>query len=108
MRLALFVICTITLLPATADELLLTDATLSSTELSDSRGGQYYVDIDSVVASSDIHGISSGNSADYSTTGSNIIASGALLDSSGITNVIQNSGNNVLIQNATIVNLSLE
>ncbi|MDG2713810.1 carbon storage regulator, partial [Vibrio parahaemolyticus] len=29
-------------------------------------------------------------------------------DSSGISNVIQNSGNNVLIQNSTVVNLTLK
>ncbi|SEM89245.1 hypothetical protein SAMN02800694_2047 [Luteibacter sp. UNCMF331Sha3.1] len=40
-------------------------------------------------------------------TGTNIISSDALSNASGIPTVIQNSGNNVIIQNATIVNLRM-
>lgn len=38
-------------------------------------------------------------------TGSNAISGGAFANTSGIATVIQNSGANVLIQNATIVNV---
>lgn len=41
-------------------------------------------------------------------TGSNSISSGSLSNSSGIPILIQNTGNNVLIQNSTILNLQLE
>jgi len=40
-------------------------------------------------------------------TGTNIISADALSNASGIPTVIQNSGNNVIIQNATIVNLRM-
>ena len=41
-------------------------------------------------------------------TGSNVIADGAFSGASGLPMVIQNSGNNVLIQSATIVNVQLQ
>ncbi|MEQ1529660.1 MAG: hypothetical protein ABL925_10110 [Methylococcales bacterium] len=40
--------------------------------------------------------------------GSNVISGQAFADSSGIATVIQNSGNNVIIQNSTIVNVNLQ
>lgn len=42
------------------------------------------------------------------TTGNNTIADGAFSGSAGLPMVIQNSGNNVLIQNATIVNVQVK
>jgi hypothetical protein len=47
------------------------------------------------------------NRATDVSTGSNRVAHGAFSGASGLPVVIQNSGNNVLIQNATIVNLQL-
>lgn len=41
-------------------------------------------------------------------TGMNLVSEGAFAGSSGLSTVIQNSGNNVLIQNATIVNVQLK
>lgn len=49
----------------------------------------------------------SGNEANNNVTGFNIIDQGAFTDASGFTSVIQNSGNNVLIQDATIVNVTI-
>lgn len=43
-----------------------------------------------------------------SNTGSNSVSNDAFSGASGFATVIQNSGNNVIIQNATIVNLSLQ
>jgi len=43
-----------------------------------------------------------------SNTGSNSLSGDAFAGSTGFATVIQNSGNNVIIQNATIVNLSLQ
>ena len=48
------------------------------------------------------------NSASNITTGTNVISEGAFSNSVGLPTVIQNSGNNVLIQNATIVNVQIK
>jgi hypothetical protein len=45
------------------------------------------------------------NHADHVVTGSNAISSGSFQGAAGVPMVIQNTGNNVLIQNATIVNV---
>jgi hypothetical protein len=42
------------------------------------------------------------------TNGDNVISGQAFSNSSGIATVIQNTGNNVLIQNSTIVNVNLQ
>jgi len=42
------------------------------------------------------------------TSGDNVISGQAFSNSSGIATVIQNTGNNVLIQNSTIVNVNLQ
>jgi hypothetical protein len=71
-------------------------------QLEESRGG------------TDVHndmkldGVVTGNSAVNVATGSNTIDSGAFANMSGIPVVIQNSGANVLIQSATIVNLQFK
>lgn len=46
-----------------------------------------------------------GNSADHIISGANIIDGGAFGNAAGVSTVIQNSGSNVLIQNAMIVNV---
>ena len=48
-----------------------------------------------------------GNVASQVTTGSNTITDNAFANTSGIPIVIQNTGNNVLIQDSTILNLQL-
>lgn len=48
------------------------------------------------------------NQAYNLTTGGNLISEGAFAGSSGFATVIQNSGNNVLIQNSTIVNVQFK
>ena len=47
------------------------------------------------------------NVVDNSTTGSNTVSNSAFSGASGFATVIQNSGNNVIIQDATIVNYSV-
>lgn len=47
------------------------------------------------------------NQAIANVTGSNFVTQSAFSGSSGFSTVVQNSGNNVIIQNATILNLSL-
>jgi hypothetical protein len=75
---------------------------LDSDNLADFRGG-------SELASSEMRltGTTADNSATNVVTGANSISAGSFANMSGIPVVIQNSGANVLIQNATIVNLQL-
>jgi hypothetical protein len=55
-----------------------------------------------------LDGVVTGNSATNVNTGTNVIDSGAFSNMSGIPVVIQNSGANVLIQSATIINLQFK
>ena len=55
-----------------------------------------------------LKGVVSDNRAVNVNTGSNSISEGAFANSSGLPMIIQNTGNNVLIQNATIVNVQLK
>jgi hypothetical protein len=55
-----------------------------------------------------LNGNVSDNNTDHSTTGLNSIASGAFSGAVGLPMVIQNSGNSVLIQNATIINVQMQ
>ncbi len=55
-----------------------------------------------------LSGVVGDNQAYNLTTGSNLITEGSLAGASGLSTVIQNSGNNVLIQNSTIVNLQVK
>lgn len=49
-----------------------------------------------------------GNSATGNVTGNNSIHDGAFAGASGLPTVIQNSGNNVIIQNGTVLNLTVK
>jgi hypothetical protein len=53
-------------------------------------------------------GIVRDNQASNLTTGGNWVSEGSFTGASGFPTVIQNSGNNVLIQNATIINLQVK
>ena len=55
-----------------------------------------------------LHGNVSNNTTDHTITGDNTIAGGAFTGSVGLPMVIQNSGNSVLIQNATIVSVQFQ
>lgn len=52
-----------------------------------------------------LNGTVSDNHADHVVTGSNAISAGSFQGAAGVPMVIQNTGNNVLIQNATIINV---
>ena len=71
-------------------------------QLEGARGGAAAA---STSASATLSGNVGGNSASNVTTGANAIGGGAFAGASGIPVVIQNSGANVLIQNATVINL---
>jgi hypothetical protein len=55
----------------------------------------------------DVDGSVQDNAAINTVTGRNIITNGAFSNASGLSTTIQNSGNNVLIQNATILQLDV-
>ena len=55
-----------------------------------------------------LKGVVADNRAVNVTTGGNVISDGAFTSQAGIPLVVQNSGNNVLIQNATIVNVQVK
>ncbi len=75
---------------------------LSDTRLSAQRGGQ-----DTQLSDIKAKSVVSDNSANHLTTGNNTITESAFGHTAGIPMVIQNSGNNVSIQNSTILNLQL-
>ncbi len=75
---------------------------ISSAALGAYRGGSDLVSNDQKLTG----GVAE-NVATNVVSGANIISAGAFANSSGIPIVIQNSGANVLIQNATIINLQL-
>jgi len=62
------------------------------------------------VVTNDMHlsGTVTNNSAVDVLSGSNFIADGSFANASGMPMVVQNSGSNVLIQNATIINVQMK
>lgn len=76
---------------------------MSADQLGDYRGGTDIVSNDMQLS-----GTVGGNTARNVTTGMNTITGGAFTNASGLPIVIQNSGANVLIQNATIVNVQMK
>jgi hypothetical protein len=71
--------------------------------LARARGGS-----DQTIIDTRLTGAVAGNSAINVSTGANIIQGGSFANMSGIPIVVQNSGANVLIQNATVINLQLK
>jgi hypothetical protein len=61
-----------------------------------------------VVSDAQLRGVVSDNRAVNVATGANVISDGAFAGMSGLPMVVQNSGNNVLIQNSTIVNVQVK
>ena len=70
--------------------------------LASQRGGSTRVHNDMTLT-----GTTSDNTAIHVNTGNNAISAGAFANMSGLPVVIQNSGANVLIQNAVILNLQI-
>ena len=78
--------------------------TIDPAALSRQRGGT-----DSgPVSDMKLNGVVSNNNASNLTTGNNLITDGAFTGVNGVPLVVQNSGNNVLIQSATIINVQLK
>jgi hypothetical protein len=72
---------------------------MSDEQLDEHRGG------DALVGLNSLNGTLSDNVANKVVTGSNTISDGSFASSSGLPTVIQNTGANVLIQNATVLNV---
>lgn len=73
---------------------------LGSDTLAAMRGGE-----DTTSSEVVIGGDVTGNTADHVVSGDNTIHDGAFANAAGINTIIQNSGNNVLIQNGAAVNV---
>ena len=76
---------------------------IAESELSKQRGGA-----DLHLNENNASAIVSDNSATNLTTGNNSISGEAFSGLSGVPMVVQNSGNNVVIQNSTILNLQMQ
>ena len=76
---------------------------VDSRDLAISRGG-------TEVTLNDLktNGVVSDNQANNLITGNNWVTEGSFAGATGFATVVQNSGNNVLIQNATIINLQVK
>lgn len=61
-----------------------------------------------VINDQEVDGVVQGNIATGNTTGDNHISDNAFAGAAGFATAIQNTGNNVLIQNSTIINVSLD
>jgi hypothetical protein len=61
-----------------------------------------------VVQNTTLNGTVTNDSADHVVAGGNIITGGAFAGEAGIPTVIQNSGSNVLIQSATVLNVQMK
>ena len=92
----------------TADDLDVifeTTAVIDDTQLDKMRGAALDPEILGIAI---FDAVSLNNSASGTVSGGNVIDGNAFSDSSGLSTIIQNSGNNVLIQSATILNLKID
>ena len=80
-------------------------AAVDSQDLALSRGG---AELDITLNDVKTNGAVSNNQASNLTTGSNFVNDGSFAGAAGFSTVVQNSGNNVLIQNATVINVQVK
>ena len=84
------------------------DTAVSDASLDEYRGGHTETNINNLTNTNNLDGKLYNNQAFDNVTGSNFVTDGAFSGNSGLSTVVQNSGNNVLIQNATILNLRVQ
>lgn len=77
---------------------------IDETALESLRGGAESITLNDMK----LNGTVADTHASNLVTGHNFVTDGSLAGNAGLTTVVQNSGNNVLIQNATIINLTLQ
>ena len=83
-------------------------AVLSDAELNTHRARQNY-EVDQItINAQDQDGDVTDNVAINNDTGHNLIKGEAFSNSTGFMSTVQNTGNNVLIQNSTIINVSMD
>jgi hypothetical protein len=93
--------------PAAALAALGAGKALTADALGDQRA-KAKLEIDKVTINAPTqNGVVAGNAAINTTNGANSIGGTAFSGAAGLVNTIQNTGNNVLIQNSTIVNVSV-
>ena len=76
--------------------------------VTDERLAALHAGTDTVSNDMRVNGTVSGNTTTEVVSGVNTISSGAFSNASGLPVAIQNSGSNVLIQNATIINIHMQ
>jgi hypothetical protein len=78
---------------------------LSAAELAAERGGESaeLSNVDVIGMGADVRD----NTVVNSTSGDNLVNGGAFAGTQGFSTIIQNSGNHVIIQNSTVVNLTI-
>ncbi len=79
-------------------------------QLADQRGGAESLTMNIEEITNEINesaALSDNSVGSNVTTGMNSITGGSFAGSSGITSVIQNTGNNVIIQDSTLVNITM-
>lgn len=86
------------------DVVILDVAPVMLEELDQIRGLGGVVD---VTSNADLGAVLTNNDASNSVTGYNIIDQGSFNDASGIFSIIQNTGNNVIIQDSTIITITI-
>lgn len=89
--------------PAAAQRRPFSEKPLAPEQLARMRGGS-----DTVWNDMKLDGAVTGNSAINVATGANTISGGSFSNAAGLPVAIQNSGANVLIQNATIINIQMQ
>jgi len=86
------------------DVVMINVAPVMLEELDQIRGLGGVVD---VTNNADLRAVLTDNDANNSVTGYNIIDQGSFNDASGIFSIIQNTGNNVIIQDSTIITITI-
>ncbi len=79
-----------------------------SPPVTDERLAALHAGADTVSNDMRLNGAVTGNATTDVVSGVNTISSGAFSNASGLPVAIQNSGSNVLIQNATIINIHMQ
>ena len=86
------------------DSLNLNVAPVMIKELDQARGLGGIVGI---ASNADLDAILTDNSASNNVTGSNSISQGSFSEAGGVFSIIQNTGNNVIIQDSTIITITI-
>ena len=94
--------------PGDLDSLLAGHKVVSESTLETERA-KAMIEVEKIVVNDqDLNGTVSGNQPINTVTGHNTINGEAFSGAAGFVSSVQNTGNNVLIQNATIVNIAVE